>query len=181
VCLRQSRPAALKRSSGEHNEALWHLSRTAALEAKRKLGARLQVRSLGTIIVGGRRGRVPSGWCWYERAWLFACRIGRISPLYRRERGPIHLHPFGFGACLAEPDRRPLLLPFSRMKGSPSHARCRRRGKAVARAHKKHQALRIASVAPRAEAVTYRRSRHLFSCEQRATFVSTGVNHRSRA
>jgi hypothetical protein len=57
VCPRQSRPAAFKRSSGEHNEALWHLFWAATLKAKRRPGARLRVRSLGTIFVGNPRGK----------------------------------------------------------------------------------------------------------------------------
>jgi len=41
----------------------------------------------------------------------------------------------------------PLLSPAScRMKGSTSHGRCHRRDETVARLHKKHQAIRIASV-----------------------------------
>ena len=136
--LRQSRPATFKRSGGEHSEVTSHLSWTARLEAKRAGWERDWI--LDHLEPFLCRGRVPSVWCMYERARLFAYRFGRISPLYLRERASVHLPTLRFGACLAEPDCRcchglfvvrrvPLCTEGAAERVKPWHGRTRSTGR----------------------------------------------------
>ena len=144
---REQRPAACKKQAAEsNNEVTSNFPWTATLEAKRAGWERdwasdhlepflwvVAGASTTCSLAGCLYARAGRRQCGYERACVFAYCIGRIPPLYPRERSPVHLHTLGLGACLAGPSLLLLSPAFCRSKGSTSRASCHRRDEIVAR------------------------------------------------
>ena len=117
---REQRPAACKKQAAEsNNEVTSNFPWTATLEAKRAGWERdwasdhlepfwwvVAGASTTCSLAGCLYARAGRRQCGYERACVFAYCIGRIPPLYPRERSPVHLHTLGLGACLAGPHCR---------------------------------------------------------------------------